>query len=63
MTQTISEALNQKKPLERVLSPAEQCMRNIERVTNGGKMSAAQRHVYESCKRMVEGRAPKEPMA
>ena len=42
--------------LERVLSPAEQCMRNIERVTNGGKMSAAQRHVYESCKRMVEGR-------
>ena len=32
-----------------------QCMRNIERVTNGGKMSAAQKHVYESCRRMVEG--------
>lgn len=35
---------------------ARECMKNNERVTNGGKMSAAQKHVYESCKRMVEGR-------
>lgn len=36
-------------------SLASECMRNIERVTNGGNMSSAQRHVYNSCRRVVQG--------
>jgi hypothetical protein len=48
--------INAQKPAKHA-SHAAQCIDRIREVTNGGKMSAAQKHVYDACMRMLHGKA------